>query len=424
MKYCTRCVYPENHPLGITFDENGVCSGCLVHEEKYNSMNWTEKGDEFRKIIEPYTDVEGTSYDCIIPVVGSGDDFYVVDLVKNKFGMNPLLVTYNSHFNTKVGIRNLARLLTELDCDHISSTVGPKTVKKVTKATIELIGDMYWHVNAGSQTFPVQVATKLNIPLIIWGCHYWQDQVGHFFHYDVVEMTKKVRKEHALRMLDAEELVSRSKEVTKEDVLQFKYPSDAQLEKHKVRGIYISNFFFWNSKEQTESMIEEFGFESAPQNRTYNTYDTIHCHNNAEIHDYLKYLKFGYGKATDHVCRDIRLKRMTREEGIELVMKYDSKEPSDLGRFLTWLGMSKEEFYGHIDSKRDPAAWEKIADKWHIKDCVGNHRNDQGIESVRLEKSSESNYKTTKLLEEEDGKYILTGRTYLDEKNNYKALED
>ncbi len=124
MKYCKRCLYPENHPLNLTFDSRGVCSGCVVHEEKYQ-IDWTEKRLELARLLGQYTKREGSRYDCIIPVSGTGDDFFVVDVIKNEFGLNPLLVTYNTHFNTKVGVRNLARLITELDCDHMMSTRSP-----------------------------------------------------------------------------------------------------------------------------------------------------------------------------------------------------------------------------------------------------------------------------------------------------------
>ena len=137
MKYCKRCLYPGNHPLGITFDDNGICSGCLVHEEKYE-INWNEKEKELEKLLSQYLNQVNPHYDCIIPVTGTGDDFFVVNTIKNKFGLNPLLVTYNNHFNTKVGIRNLARLLTELDCDHLISTVGPDTVKQITRITLKI----------------------------------------------------------------------------------------------------------------------------------------------------------------------------------------------------------------------------------------------------------------------------------------------
>ena len=237
MKYCNRCVYPQNHPLGIIFDDEGVCSGCRVHEEK-DEIDWLKKEKEFEQILTPYKERPGSYYDCIIPVSGNGDSYFVVDMVKNNFGMNPLLVTYNTQFNTKVGIRNLARLITKLDCDHLLNTVGPETAKRVSKITLRKSGDMYWHVLAGSQTFPVQVAIKFNIPLIIWGVHGWLDQVGMFSHYDQVEMTKKVRKEHGLRRIDAEMLIGEDPDLSAKDLQAFTYPSNAEIENIKLRGLY------------------------------------------------------------------------------------------------------------------------------------------------------------------------------------------
>ena len=420
MQYCTRCLYPENHPLGITFNSFGVCSGCTVHEEKYK-INFSEKAKEFERLVSNYRNNHNQYYDCVIHVNGSGDDFYVVDLVKNKFNLNPLLVTYNTQFNTKVGIRNLSRLTTELDCDHIHSTTGPDTIKKITKATLDLIGDMYWHVLAGTFTFPVQVATKFNIPLVIWGVNGWLDQVGQFSHLDRVEMSKKVRKEHGLRMLDAEELLGKSQEINEKDILPFKYPSDEQLERCKVRGIYLNNYFFWNSKKQTEYAIEKFGYETLEQNRTHNNYETIMCHNNAEVHDYIKFLKYGYGKATDHAVRDIRLGRLSREDGIELAEKYDQKKPNNLDIFLDWLNISEEEFYNKIDKFRDAEVWKKS--KSGIWEKISSVRNSKSPTSCQLPVIEDNKYIITQLLEDEQKNYILTGRQYID-KNNYKALSE
>lgn len=92
MKYCKRCLYPANHPLNITFDERGVCSGCLVHEEKYE-IDWQSKAQELEAIVAQYRQRANTSYDCVIPVSGTGDDFFIVDTIKHKYGLNPLLVT-------------------------------------------------------------------------------------------------------------------------------------------------------------------------------------------------------------------------------------------------------------------------------------------------------------------------------------------
>ena len=424
MKYCKRCIYPENHPLGLTFDERGVCSGCLIHEEKYE-IDWKKKHEEFDKLLSQYRNKFNSHYDCIIPVVGTGDDFFVVDTIKNEFNMNPLLVTYNNHFNTKVGIRNLARLLTELDCDHMVSTVGPETVKEITRLSIKELGDIYWHVLAGTQTFPVQVATKLKIPLIIWGVNGWLDQVGMFSHHDQVEMTKKVRKEHSLRRRDAESLIGKSKNISIKDLQAFTYPSDKQLEKNRVRGVYLGNYVFWDSQKQIEKAIDKFGYETISQERTFNNYESIYCWNNAGVHDYIKFLKYGYGKVTDHACRDIRLKRISREQGIKLVEKFQNIEPDTLNKFLEWVNLSKEEFMKSINSFRDKRAWKETSKgNFVLRDSIINHIDDDGVDAVRLKVSDPREYKLTELKEEHNmnDDYILLGRAFIDE-NNFKAIE-
>ena len=425
MQYCKRCLYPQNHPLGICIDEDGVCSGCRIHEEKY-SINWLEKGKELDKLFSKYKNRSGSFYDCVIPVTGNSDSFFVVDVVKNRYGLNPLLVTYNTQFNTKVGVRNLARLITKLDCDHMMLTASPDIVKEITKIAMHKIGDMYWHVLAGSQTFPVQVATKFNIPLVVWGVNGWLDQVGMFSHYDRVEMTKKVRKEHSLRTMDVDELFYGESQLTWKDKQPFTYPSDKQLEKSRVRGIYLGNFLSWDAQKQSEEMINKFGYETLEQPRTFNTYESIYCWNNAGTHDYIKFLKFGYGKATDHASRDIRLKRLSREDGIRLVHNFDDKVPSaSLKLFLDWINMTKEEFYKIIDFFRDPLVWEKDNNGIYIRlDKIENHISDSNVDNVRLTITKPKKYFNTLLLESEDEKegYILMGRGYIDE-YNFKAIK-
>lgn len=416
-------MYPENHALNIIFDSEGVCSGCRTHEEKYQ-IDWNEKEQELDALLSQYKGRQGSSYDCVIPVTGTGDDFFVVDLVKNKYGLNPLLVTYNTHFSTKVGVRNLARLITKLDCDHMMSTVGPDTIKEITKLTLEKFGDMYWHVLAGSQTFPVQVATKLDIPLVIWGVNGWLDQVGMFSHHDRVEMTKKVRKEHALRGIDAESLIGMSPKVTHKDLQAFTYPSDTQLEKSRVRGLYIGNYVFWDSQKQIEEVISKFGYETQLQERTYNTYESIHCFNNASVHDYIKYLKFGYAKVSDHVARDIRLKRLSKLEGLNLIKKYIGIKPKALNVFLNWLEISESELYNFIAPFRDPKVWSLNKDGvWECNNSIVEYEIDSttGCEIDEIERKE---YLLTESLEDQSlyNEYILLGRTYIDARN-YKAVE-
>ena len=258
----------------------------------------------------------------------------------------------------------------------------------------------------------------------MWGVNGWLDQVGMFSHNDRVEMTKKVRKEHAMRGFDAEALIGESRNVSKKDLQAFTYPSDSQLETSRVRGLYVGNYIFWDSQKQIENMIEKFGYETNIQERTYNTYESIHCFNNASVHDYIKYLKFGYGKVCDHVARDIRLKRLTKKEGLSLIKKYLPLKPKSLGRFLEWLGITETELFSFINPHRDQSVW--------AKDDQGNWYPKSSILDISLSSPSDSDlevtdareYKLTPLLEPENhsDEYNLMGRTYMDERN-FKAIE-
>lgn len=362
MRYCKRCLFPENHPLNILFDEDGVCSGCRVHEEK-DILDWKERGVKLVSILSNYKNTNGSNYDCIIPVSGARDSHFIVHTIKNIYGMNPLLVTYNKHYNTDVGIRNLANLRIKFDCDIMTLTVNPETVKKITRATLRKIGSLYWHCIAGQTVYPVQLAVKFKIPLIIWGAHQGIDQVGMFSHLDEVEMTRKYRKEHDLMGYEAEDLIDDFDGISNEDVVHFVYPDDKEIERVGVRGIYLNNYIRWDSKAQHEQMIKEFDYETHSQTRTFDTYNDVDCWNYSDIHDFIKFVKRGYSKVFDHATREIRLGRMSREEGINLVKSYINKRPQHLNLFLEWIGMTENAFHYIIDQHRNPDIWQRN-DKW------------------------------------------------------------
>lgn len=419
MKFCKRCLYPENHPLNITFDEEGICSGCRVHEEK-DSLNWKPRGEKLRKILDEYRNTSGNNYDCIIPVSGARDSYFIVHIIKNVYGMNPLLVTYNKHYNTDVGIRNLANLRIVFDCDIMTQTINPETVKKITLASIRRMGSMYWHCLAGQTVYPVQIATKFKIPLIIWGAHQGVDQVGMFSHLDEVEMTRKYRKEHDLMGYEAEDLIDDFDEITEEDIMAFKYPDDKELERVGVRGIYLNNYIRWDSKAQHEKMIKEFGYESIYQTRTFDTYNDVDCFNYSDVHDYIKFCKHGYGKVTDHASREIRLRRMSREEGIELVKKYRSLEPKNLKLFLDWIGITENGFHFLIDQHRNKNIWERDENwKWKlINENLPVNESKNEIEKARLpcvEDKCEFQITPSKRPNYKDDKYILIGKGYYED---------
>ena len=358
MRFCSRCLYSSHHPLNITFDEAGVCSGCTVHEEK-DRLDWSERAARLRTILDAYRNRSGNNYDCVVPVSGARDSYFIVHTIKNVYGMNPLLVTYNKHYNTDVGIRNLANLRIRFDCDIMTLTVNPEIVKRITRATLRRMGSIYWHCIAGQTVFPVQVAVKFKIPLIIWGAHQGIDQVGMFSHLDEVEMTRKYRKEHDLMGLEAEDLVGEFDGIAATDIVQYIYPDNREIERVGVRGIYLNNYIRWDSRTQHEQMIRQFDYEATVQTRTFDTYNNVDCWNYSDVHDYIKFVKHGYGVATDHACREIRLGHMSREEGIAQARIHSTRQPKNLDLFLNWIGMTENAFHYVIDQHRNPVLWRR-----------------------------------------------------------------
>ncbi len=370
MIYCRRCVYPANHPLGLTFDEAGVCSGCRVHEEK-DSLDWTAREKLLKDIFDGYRDRSGGRYDCIVPVSGARDSFFIVDLVRRKYGMTPLLVSYNPHYNTRLGIRNLARLRTLTDGDFVQQVIQPQLVRRIMRQTLRTMGSFHWHALAGQTVYPVQIAVRMKIPLIVWGAHQGCDQVGMFSHLDEVEMTRKYRCEHDLMGFEAEDIVGGDEKLIEREMLPFFYPHDREIERVGVRGIYLSNYVRWDTKTQHEAMLDRYGYETADQQRTFDRYNDVDSVHYSGAHDWIKFMKWGYGKASDHAAREIRLRRMTRAEGIAQAVRHSPIEPADMPQLLEFVGMTRTELETAIDPFRDPAAWvREVNGTWALRSSV------------------------------------------------------
>ena len=286
--------------------------------------------------------------------------------MKNILGLNPLLVNYNIQYNTDVGIRNASYLKSLLGCPMLTLTVSPEKVKKITRYTMEKLKSIYWHCIAGQTVFPVQVAHKFRIPLIIWGCHQGVDQVGMFSHDHEVEMTRKYRKEHDLMGHEAEDLLI-EKELDFNDINQFVYPNDRQISDVGIRGIYLNNFIRWDSKAQQELMIKKYNYEPSNLQRTFDRYSNVECFHYSGLHDYIKYLKHGYSLVSDHATRELRLNRLTRTEGIKLINRYKDIYPKDIIMFSNWIGISEKNIIKFLDKVRNKKYWKKKNNKWELR---------------------------------------------------------
>jgi N-acetyl sugar amidotransferase len=408
IQFCKRCLYSTAHPLGLMLDDEGICSGCRVHEEK-DYLDWQARWEKLQVLVEPYRDKSGKNYDCIIPVSGSQDSYYIVHLVKEKLGLNPLLVTYNKYFNTPLGIRNLANLRIRFNCDILYQNINPVSVKNIVRTTLRMFGSIYWPILAGHTVFPVQTAVRYKVPLIIWGAHQGLEQVGMFSHEHEVEMTRRYRKDHDLMGYEADDLLSRFNTLNEEDIWQYRYPDDHDLNSVGVRGIYLGNYVHWDPKAQHEKMIKDYDYQTSNFPRTFDCYDYVDCFNYMGLHDLLKIYKHGYSKVTDHVSREIRFGRINRNQGISLVRQYEQKEVKYLNQFCDWLGLSERSLQFILDFHRNPLFWkQQVHQEWEFAGWSTLHEKNKQLSTEQ--QGAEWFSSTNRLEYNRDAKYITIGK--------------
>ncbi len=412
INFCKRCLYSTEHPLGLTLDEEGICSGCRVHEEKDN-LDWEYRWEQLKKLVKPYKSKSRKNYDCIVPVTGGNDSYFIVHLVKNKLNLNPLLVTYNKYFNTPLGIKNLANLRIKFNCDILVQNVNPFKVKKIVKSTLRSFGSIYWPCLAGQTVFPVQTAINYKVPLIIWGAHQGLEQVGMFSHKDEVEMTRRYRKNHDLMGMEADDLITVFDTLTEKDIWQFRYPDDTDLNSVGVRGIYLGNYVRWDPKSQHEEMIKKYGYLSSKFSRTFDCYDHVDCFNFMDLHDELKLYKNGYSKVTDHATREIRHGRLTREEGLYLVEKYENQNSKFHKLFNAWLGIDDLGLKFLLDQYKNPKYFKELMPgKFNFEgwSSLNKKKELQQVQESKLDYIVNSDLLRNK--KPDEIKYIIIGKGY------------
>lgn len=371
MQYCSRCVYPEI-AVNVILDDEGVCSACRVAEEfaKLTPEFWAARKQKFEQIIEWVRARQRGDYHCIIPVSGGKDSYFQTYMIKEVYGLNPLLVTYHGNNYLPEGQGNLDRMREAFDVDHIVYGPGLGTLRKLNRLCFRKMGDMNWHAHCGIKIAPMRLACRLRIPLVVWGETTWSI-AGMFSPDDYVEYNKRTVAEHDLRGFTWRDMVGGEEGLTEGDLIWAKPPGDDELESVGVRGIYIGNFFNWDPNQHAWLMHERYGFEFARQTfeRTYRIMSNLDDMHENGIHDYMKFVKFGYGRASDHAAKDIRQGYMTREQGIEMVRRHDHVKPRDLARWLDYVGMTESQFDEIADGFRDPRVWRRDGDRW-VKDNI------------------------------------------------------
>jgi len=388
MQYCKKCTYPVVS-VNLEIDDDKVCSGCKASEEK-DVIDWPAREEIFKNLLFEYSSKKTTGYDCIIPVSGGKDSHYQAWYIK-QLGLNPLLVSYYTHNYTSEADQNLYNIGNSLGIDHYIYRPSYKTIVKMNRVGFEMTGDMSWHFHCGAWTVPFRVGVSHKIPLLVYGEHGFTDLAGQFSLNDFPEFTRRQREEDVLRGFSHEDFIGKE-DLTKDELNWCEFPNDEEIDKVGLRGIFMGNYLYWDANKHLK-LAEDLGFKrsSFDQERTYRNFSNVDDIHENGIKDYMKFVKFGYGRATDHTSKDVRLGYISRDEGVQLVKQYDHVFPNRSFQYFSKMtGYSKEEFFVIADKFRDPRVW-WIEDGLWWKDNIWGEKSSYG--KVYLAESDWEKYK-------------------------------
>jgi N-acetyl sugar amidotransferase len=373
----------------MSFDTNNVCSACDFHKS-YQSISeeeWKNRRKKFEKILNE--NKSNSNYDCIVPVSGGKDSYFQTHQIVKEFKLKPLLVTYDGNNYLPEGIENRDKMRQVFDVDHLIFGPSVDSLREINKQCFKIMGDMNWHAHCGITTYPYQIAVNFKIPLLIWG-ETFSDISGMYDVDDMVEFTVRMRNEYALRGYEWNDVIKNTS-LKEKDMLWAKFPSDEDFRKNKIRGLAIGNYFKWDPNQHVKLIKEKYGWKESqkPFERTYRRMSNLDDRYENGAHDLLKFIKFGYGRATDHASKDIRAGYLTRDEGIKMVKKYDHVVSSDLDYWLDYVKMSKDEFWQVADTFRSNKVWWIENNKWYKNNVWGDS---SSYGEVSLDKELQKKY--------------------------------
>ena len=361
---CSSCVMVSSSATPLSFDSKGVCSGCQAHFSRSSvAKSSAERQDDLFNILS--AGAEGRDYDCVVAVSGGKDSYFQAHFIKNVLGLRPLLVTYDGNNWTPAGWQNLVRMREAIGADHIVVRPNNEVLSRLNIASFVLMGDMNWHAHLGIMTVPMKVAIEKSIPWVIYGEHGYEDLAGQFLAGDGPEVNYRERLEHYGRSFEWTDVVG-IQGLTSSDLGVWKYPTDRQLLETSLRGLHLSSFLAWAPDEQTELVKQIYGWQDSqtPFARTYRTASNLDDMHENGLHDWLKYLKFGYGRGTDHATKDIRSGKISRGLGVELAKRHDSAFPDDFERWISMTEMKEDLFFRIANSFRSPKIWRFVQGRW------------------------------------------------------------
>ena len=272
LKYCLRCCIPETQE-GVSFDHLGICTACRSSEQKMR-IDWSAREKSLKEILEAAKKNAGDNYDCVLPISGGKDSFYQAHVLVNVYGMKPLAVTFNQNWVSETGFYNLQRCLEVFNLDHIQFTPSRKLVNNLARKSLFAIGDACWHCHAGLGSFPLQIASRFKIPLLVWG-ESIAESAGRATYSDPKITFDRDYFTKVSAKVTAEQMIDDS--LSGKDLHPFKLPSYEEIENSEVWGLHLGDYLFWDDEKQTEWIKKEYGWKETEMEGTYKGYKSAEC---------------------------------------------------------------------------------------------------------------------------------------------------
>jgi N-acetyl sugar amidotransferase len=386
--FCKKCVISNQRPSStvefkhklnekkqtIGFDENMVCDACNYNDVKDKSIDWDEREGDLIKLLDAHRRNDG-GYDIIVPGSGGKDSAYTSHILKYKYGMNPLTVTWAPHKYTDIGWKNFENWMHVGGLDNILFTPNGKLHQYLTQQAFLNLLHPFQPFIVGQRIIGPLMAKKFGVKLVMYGEN--QAEYGN----KSAENYKPTMDKKFFSVGNPEDMVlggRKVKDIIKEknftlnDFAPYIPPDAKDLEKHGVEVHYLGYYLKWDPQECYYYASENTGFKANTERTegTYSKYSSIDDKIDM-FHYFTTLIKFGIGRATYDAAQEIRNGKITREEGVALVNKYDQEFPQKYFKdFVEYIQISEEEFHQTIDKFRSPHLWEKMGEHWKLKHTV------------------------------------------------------
>jgi len=385
VKFCKKCVISNQRPSStiefknipgkkketIVFGQDGVCEGCAFSERKEN-IDWIKREKELIELCDKHRSKNG-NYDCIVPGSGGKDSGFVSHMLKYKYGMNPLTVTWSPHIYTDVGWRNMTNWIHKGGFDNILFTPNGRVHALLTKLAFENLVHPFQPFIIGQKYIGPKMALMHNIPLIFYGEN--QAEYGNRTEENEIPTMKQEFFAHDVSFdklflggVSAAELI-RKRKISVNDLNPYLPVSLEKVKKLGVQVHYLSYYIKWDPQENYYYAAKHTGFQANTE-RTEGSYSK-YCGIDDKVdmfHFYTYLIKFGMGRATYDAVQEIRTHKITREEGVALVRRYDQEFPEKYFKeFLDYVGINENKFWKIIDAARPSHLWKKENKKWVLR---------------------------------------------------------